>query len=339
MDGPLLCPAQVYRRVLWVEVCAHARRHPADEGLVLGVYRLFVRAHALELDQIRALQPLAHAPLRHPPVARHRHQRLGPLRALVHPPHLPHAVRVLPSIVRALEYGLPLLLAHIVHGHRAVVEPHREQVEALLRKGQRRDAALRPVHPLRVLWVLETPEEYQAVPLLAEVKLPVTDRQQVGVQVVPRHARHVPPPAQVALVRPQDVHAAPLGVYEGLLGGDDWRHHAAVQHLLLVVYVLHHDPLHALERVPELGRRQGGLPELGRVHPPTRQLGEVVEGVGRRRLLLGVGAQYVVARPRRVLALAELEDGIVDLVVGHVHAHVVGLRGGRLRLLCLASKV
>jgi hypothetical protein len=57
-------------------------------GLLMVAINLFVCGDALELDKIRALEALAHAPLRHPPVARHRHKRLGTLGSLVNPPHL-----------------------------------------------------------------------------------------------------------------------------------------------------------------------------------------------------------------------------------------------------------
>ena len=69
-----------------------------------------------------------------------------------------------------------------------VIEADGEQIGGFLGKSEGGDAALGPVHLLRVLGILERPEEDEPVPLLRELELPIPHRQHVRLQLVPASA-------------------------------------------------------------------------------------------------------------------------------------------------------
>mmetsp|Transcript_25948 Transcript_25948/g.85425 ORF Transcript_25948/g.85425 Transcript_25948/m.85425 type:complete len:225 (-) Transcript_25948:1196-1870(-) len=212
-------------------------------------------SNSFQFDQIRVLKSLAHRPLRYPPIAAHRHERLSSLAAFIDPPHLPHRIRVLSSRERALQHRSIILLAHIVHSDSAIVESDGEKVDGLVGEGDGSHAAAGSDNLMRILGIFERPEEDHPIPLVCEVELPVANSKDVRVQLVPGHTAHVPLPAQLTLEAPKELELLPL-LLPFLLGLGDLRgQQVPILELPLVVQILHNNPLQRHERVFEALRR------------------------------------------------------------------------------------
>mmetsp|Transcript_34003 Transcript_34003/g.74628 ORF Transcript_34003/g.74628 Transcript_34003/m.74628 type:complete len:277 (-) Transcript_34003:554-1384(-) len=270
---PVLGARDVDVWILWAKIDAEACGASRDDALRaerLGrVAALLGRGgHALEHHQLRLLEPLLHVPLHDAPVGRDGDEVLATaLGAVVDPAQRPHRVGVLAVGGAALERRLGLVLANVVNADSAVVQPRREQIRVLARKGDAGDAARHADDLVRVGGVLERPEEDEPVALRRKVELAVGHRQHVVLHRVPLEARNVAARALLRLEAPQVLH--PRGRRPRRL-----LHNVAVGEVRLVIRVLRDDALGDAQRgwqvwqrvdrrLHRLGRRL--LPHVGRV--------------------------------------------------------------------------